>query len=82
MILLNRSTAPVRAAIDWPGARFIWAEAAGPYDENSVRPAGDGPYLIPPGELLTLTNVPLGSASALSRSAPPCYPRMTQAVGS
>jgi O-glycosyl hydrolase len=71
VILINRSTAPVRVAIDWPGAKFAWRETAGPYNENTVEAAAAGDSIVQPGELVTLSTAPLGgraSGSARNRA--------------
>jgi O-glycosyl hydrolase len=57
-ILINRSTAPRRVRIDWPGIRFATAEIASPYRENAVTAAA-GAVVVQPGEIVTLTTVPL-----------------------
>jgi hypothetical protein len=67
VILINRSTAPLTAAIDWPGASFRWTERVSPYDENTVTQAAPGHVFLAPGELLTLTSVPLGTNSSTRR---------------
>jgi O-glycosyl hydrolase len=60
VILMNRSTVPLNAAIEWAGAKFAWVETASPYFENDVRAAAPGAVLLQPGEIVTLSNVPLG----------------------
>ncbi len=67
VILINRATAPLRVAVEWPGATFLFAESASPYAENSVRKAATGSVTIQPGEIVTLSNVPLRSAAATPR---------------
>jgi O-glycosyl hydrolase len=59
LILLNRSTDPLRVAIDWPGARFTEIERVSPYLENAVYPALAIPVLVQPGEIVTLSTVGL-----------------------
>ncbi len=59
VVLINRSTVARQIKLEWPGARFGETEYAGPYLENSVQAASSGPILVQPGELVTLTNVPL-----------------------
>ncbi len=58
-IILNRSTTPHRIRLDWPGRTLSVAEVASPYDANTPRRVSPGPLVIQPGEILTLTNVPL-----------------------
>jgi len=60
VILMNRSTVPLKAAIEWAGAKFAWVETASPYFENAVRAAAPGAVLLQPGEIVTVSNVPLG----------------------
>lgn len=65
-VLLNRSTAPKRVKVKWPGVAFAAREVVGPYQANEVvplRPGGAGEVLLAPGEIVTLTNVPLGRFS-------------------
>jgi hypothetical protein len=57
LILLNRSTSPVRTVIDWPGARFTVLERVSPDLENAASPVSPGPVLIAPGEIVTLSTV-------------------------
>jgi hypothetical protein len=59
-VMINRSLAPMRVSLDWAGARFQWAETASPYSENAVTPAAPGAVLVQPGEIVTLSSVPLG----------------------
>jgi Glycosyl hydrolase family 30 beta sandwich domain len=66
LILLNRSTEVQKVAVNWRGAAFRYLETADPRQENSVetapRPAGGNLEVeAPPGAILTLTNVELGS---------------------
>jgi hypothetical protein len=66
VVLLNRSTSPLRVTVEGVGARFRNMEVVDPYHENDVRPApaprGDGTtaVLIAPGAIVTLSTVPLG----------------------
>lgn len=55
MVVLNRSLRPVRVAIEWPGVTFTATEMCSPYAPNSAGPADQ--RLVPPGGILTLTNV-------------------------
>jgi O-glycosyl hydrolase len=70
-ILINRATAPLRVAVEWPGAAFTVAETASPYQENAVRRAGQGSVTIRPGEIVTLSNVALRSVPATPRAPAP-----------
>ncbi len=69
VVILNRSTQPRRVRIIWPDVTFTQMELADPYHQNDVLNAPgkltDGTIEIPvnPGEVVTLTNVPLGLAS-------------------
>jgi O-glycosyl hydrolase len=64
-ILINRSTAPRRILIDWPGNPFTVLEVAGPYAGNAIaRPFPDS-LVVQPGEIVTLSNVPLLEGSAV-----------------
>lgn len=67
-ILVNRATAPHRVRIQWPGARFTFVEIASPYLENAVLETALGSLVIQPGEIMTLSTVPL-------RESPNCEPR-------
>ena len=60
VVMINRSLAPMRVAVDWAGVRFRWSETASPYSENAVTPAAPGAVLVQPGEIVTLSGVPLG----------------------
>jgi hypothetical protein len=60
IVMLNRSVTPLLVHVAWPGARFTWEERVTPYDGNVVRTAPAGPVSVQPGEIVTLTNVPLG----------------------
>jgi O-glycosyl hydrolase len=55
VVVLNRSLRPVRVALEWPGVTFTATEACSPYAPNSAGPADQ--RLVPPGGILTLTNV-------------------------
>jgi O-glycosyl hydrolase len=59
MVVLNRSLAPQRIAIEWPGKPFRYMETASPREENSIHQA-PAEVTIEPGALVTLTNVELG----------------------
>jgi len=67
VVLLNRATAPQRVRVEAGGARFTEMEIADLYRQNDVRPApAAGPgtpteVVAPPGAIVTLTNVPLGT---------------------
>jgi O-glycosyl hydrolase len=60
VILINRSTRPMRIKVDWAGARFTEGEWVSQYLENAVRPAPAEP-VIEPGEIVTLTTVKLAA---------------------
>ncbi|MCC6124687.1 MAG: hypothetical protein IT426_06985 [Pirellulales bacterium] len=68
LILANRSTAPRTVRLAWPDAAFNEAEMVDPYRVNaSVGQRGQslkGPYVLPPGAILTLSSVPLGRLPA------------------
>ncbi len=59
LVLLNRGTAPLRAAISWAGPAFRHMETASPEQENGVAPAPAGAVLVQPGSLVTLSTVEL-----------------------
>ncbi len=58
-IVINRSTAPRSLQVDWPGGRFTVLEVASPYSPNQAVKLPPGPVLVQPGEIVTLSNVPL-----------------------
>jgi hypothetical protein len=58
-IVLNRSTVPRRVRFDWPGSRFTVVEVSSPYAANTVRRPVSSEMSIQPGEIMTLSNVPL-----------------------
>lgn len=66
VVLLNRAVRPREVRIAWPGGRLTEIELADPYHENSVDglidPSGEpaGRIIVPPGAVVTVTNVPLG----------------------
>ncbi|MCC7498944.1 MAG: hypothetical protein IT160_15280 [Bryobacterales bacterium] len=64
MVLINCSTVPRQVSVNWPGSAFTTMEVASAYEENAVRKFSGGALRIEPGELLTLTNVPLLTARA------------------
>jgi O-glycosyl hydrolase len=62
MILLNRSVAPKQIAWKGFGATFTTMEVTDPYHANKVEKAPtSGQLLLLPGQIITLTNVPLRS---------------------
>jgi len=68
VILLNRSVATQMVAVSWHGAGFRYMETADPRQENSVEPAPKATadrveVQVPPGAIVTLTNVELGKVS-------------------
>ena len=58
-IVINSSTAPRSIRIDWPGSPFTVLEVSGPYAANEVHKSIHNPLIIQPGEIMTLSNVPL-----------------------
>jgi hypothetical protein len=58
-IVLNRSTLPSRIQIQWPGSPFTVLEIASPYAANEVRTVSPKEMVVQPGEIMTLSNVPL-----------------------
>lgn len=64
LVALNRSTAPRKLKVDWPGVTFAEYEVADPYNPNSAMKTGpDCAPAVPAGGLVTLTNVPLSTAA-------------------
>jgi hypothetical protein len=64
-VMLNRSTQPKRASVNWPGMTFAEMEVTGPYRENDMLPLsphreGHLEVLVEPGAIVTLSNVALG----------------------
>ena len=59
-IVLNRSTVPHSIHIAWPGSPFTVLEVASPYAANEVRKPSPRELVVQPGEIMTLSNVPLG----------------------
>jgi O-glycosyl hydrolase len=60
IVLLNRGTASEQAKILWPGVAFSQLEIVDPYHQNEVRHLdGVSEVLVPPGAVVTVTNVPL-----------------------
>jgi hypothetical protein len=59
-ILINRSTAPQRVRLDWPGGAFTAMEVASASQGNTVTTPAPKQVVVQPGEIVTLTNVPLG----------------------
>jgi hypothetical protein len=64
LVLLNRSAAAQRVSVTWPGGAFRYMEVVSPQQENAVEPAARGEVTVPPGAIVTLTNVPLGEVAA------------------
>jgi len=62
LILLNRSTSPREIRVQWPGAEFTEAELVDPYHANHRLPAArlvsPVSHTVPPGGIVTLTNLP------------------------
>jgi hypothetical protein len=68
LVMLNRSAAPQRVSVTWPGEPFRYMEVASPQQENAVEPvppgeAGAAEVIVPPGAIVTLTNVQLGQVA-------------------
>jgi O-glycosyl hydrolase len=59
-ILINRAPSPQRVHLDWPGAAFTVMEVASPYQANAVIAPVPKAVAIQPGEIVTLSSVPLG----------------------
>jgi O-glycosyl hydrolase len=59
VIVLNRSTVPYRIHLDWPGGPFTVIEVSSPYAANAVKRPSTNELAIQPGEIVTLSNVPL-----------------------
>jgi O-glycosyl hydrolase len=58
-IAINRSTAPLYLSLDWAGPAITTAEIVSSYEENAPRRGVKLPITLQPGEIVTLTNVPL-----------------------
>ena len=67
LVLLNRGLRAKRVTVDWKGMPFRFVESADPYRENSIGGApapavgGKTEVEVPPGAIVTLSNVPLGT---------------------
>ena len=59
IVLINRSTTPRRVSVKWPGGALTTAEVASAYEENAARKFSGRTVVVQPGELVTLTSVPL-----------------------
>ena len=62
VVLLNRSTSPVKVQLNWPGIKLLKMELTDPYHQNSVLSETTDPtalVLIPAGAIVTLSDVPL-----------------------
>jgi hypothetical protein len=59
LVMLNRSAAAQRVTVTWPGEPFRFMEVVSPQQENAVEPAARGEVTVPPGAIVTLTNVEL-----------------------
>jgi len=64
VVLLNRSAAPKRVKVLWPGVVFAEIEVADPYHQNETRQidgASEGTCetVLAPGSVVTVTNLPL-----------------------
>ena len=64
LVLLNRSMATQRVTVTWSGEPFRYREVVSPQQENAVEPATSGEVTVPPGAIVTLTNVELGQVPA------------------
>ncbi len=59
VVAYNPTYRPLSLAVDWPGKSFTTLELADPWHQN-VPAAAPGPVVrVPPGAIVTLTNVPL-----------------------
>lgn len=71
-VALNRGNAPLRVSLEpWCPEDFLWEERTSPYMANQVsecRMSGIDSVEIAPGEILTLTNVPLHHAASVRKS--------------
>jgi hypothetical protein len=63
LVMLNRSAAAQRVSVTWPGGAFRYVEVVSPQQENAVEPMAAGEVVVPPGAIVTLTNVELGRAA-------------------
>lgn len=61
LILLNRATAPLTIRLDWADARFRQLEMVSPYRANEIMKQIPAPLVLAPGEITTLSSVPLGA---------------------
>jgi hypothetical protein len=59
LVMLNRSATAQRVTVTWPGAPFRYREVVSPQQENAVEPVTRGEVAVPPGAIVTLTNVEL-----------------------
>jgi hypothetical protein len=64
LVMLNRSTAAQRVSVTWPGEPFRYMEVVSQQQENAVEAMSAGEVTVPPGAIVTLTNVELGRTSA------------------
>jgi len=49
--------------VTWRGEPFRHMEVVSPQQENAVQPVAAGQVTVPPGAIITLTNVELGQVS-------------------
>jgi hypothetical protein len=63
LVMLNRSATPQRVSVTWPGEPFRYMEVVSPQQENAIEPIAPGEVTVPPGAIVTLTNVELGQAA-------------------
>jgi hypothetical protein len=63
LVMLNRSAVAQRVTVTWPGEAFRYMEVVSPQQENAVEPAAAGEVTVPPGAIVTLTNVELGQVA-------------------
>lgn len=59
LVALNRGIHPARLDLTWPGAEFEFKELCDPYHPNYLQPFTGSETMIPPGAIVTLSNVPL-----------------------
>lgn len=59
VVAYNPTARPLSLEVDWPGQSFTTIELADPWHENMPTAATGPSALVPPGAIITLTNVPL-----------------------
>jgi len=61
VVMLNRSTRPLRVNLAWPGVRWRELERTSPYLQNAVEPV-EPQLMVQPGEIVTLSTIVRGPA--------------------